>query len=239
MRHNLLISGGWAHDFGQTAPMLANIIDTGGVEEIRTTVTTELSETEERLRERQWDLISVYACWFRMLDSRYNESQRERWSRSCSQSLRDLLAGYRLRGTPLFALHTAPICFDDWPAWGTWMGGTWEWGQSFHPSPAVLTMRTTTVHPIVKGLGSFRIRDERYSRLSVAPASVVHLVSEADDRTSSDEPALWTNSAGLGRVVYDALGHDTESLSNDQHQTLIRRSIAWLCGKSDAEVGSI
>jgi type 1 glutamine amidotransferase len=196
----------------------------------------DLDEAERALRGQNWDVITVYACWFRMLDSRYSDFQRQRWARTCSLQLREALAMHRRRGTPLLAIHTAPICFDDWSEWSTWLGGAWQWGSSFHPEPDIMTIRPLSTHPIVAGIESFQIRDERYSRLHVDPSSEILLASVDSNPPGSSEPTLWINSTGPGRVVYDALGHDSASLENSCHQTLIRRGLAWLFGHDEDEV---
>jgi type 1 glutamine amidotransferase len=43
---------------------------------------------------------------------------------------------------------------------------------------------------------------------------------------------VWTHNYGTGRVVYDALGHDVESLSNPEHARLLRQSLAWIVGRN-------
>jgi type 1 glutamine amidotransferase len=49
---------------------------------------------------------------------------------------------------------------------------------------------------------------------------------------------VWIKQAG-GRVAYDALGHDVESLNVPAHATMIRRCAAWLLGEPDEVVARI
>ena len=231
-RSNLLITGGWAHDFVHTAPVLATIIDGTAAVSVKTDVVDDLDEAARALATRDFDVITVYACWFRMLDPRYSEENRARWSRTLTPELRAGLEEHRDSGRPLFAMHTAPICFDEWPQWGEWIGGAWQWGTSFHPAPAELTIDVVGDHPIVHGMSTFTITDERYSKLARSPQSAVQLASrplEAGD--TGTEPTLWVHDRPERRAVFNALGHSVSSLEHPNHRTLIRRSMAWLLGE--------
>lgn len=231
-RSNLLITGGWAHDFVHTAPVLATIIDGIEVVSVKTDVVDDLDEAARVLATRDFDVITVYACWFRMLDPRYSEENRARWSRTLTPELRAGLEEHRDSGRPLFAMHTAPICFDEWPQWGEWIGGAWQWGTSFHPAPAELTIDVVGDHPIVHGLSTFTITDERYSKLARSPQSAVQLASRPlESGDTGTEPTLWVHDRPERRAVFNALGHSVSSLEHPNHRTLIRRSMAWLLGE--------
>jgi type 1 glutamine amidotransferase len=56
---------------------------------------------------------------------------------------------------------------------------------------------------------------------------------------NSTQPTLWVNENNLGRVVYNALGHDLVSVSQLTHQQLIKRSALWACRAADFEVEAI
>ncbi len=45
--------------------------------------------------------------------------------------------------------------------------------------------------------------------------------------TGKDEPVVWVNSFGDGRVYNNVLGHDAEALSNPDFQQWIRRGVEW------------
>jgi len=231
-RSNLLITGGWAHDFVHTAPVLASITDGTDAVSVKTDVVDDLDEAARALATRDFDVITVYACWFRMLDPRYSEENRARWSRTLTPELRAGLEEHRDSGRPLFAIHTAPICFDEWPQWGEWIGGAWQWGTSFHPAPAELTIDVVGDHPIVHGLSTFTITDERYSKLARSPQSAVQLASRPlESGDTGTEPTLWVHDRPERRAVFNALGHSVSSLEHPNHRTLIRRSMAWLLGE--------
>mgnify|MGYP003352503036 CR=1 FL=1 len=67
---------------------------------------------------------------------------------------------------------------------------------------------------------------------------VTVLYSGETDKHEVPEPLVWIKQAG-GRVAYDALGHDVESLNVPAHATMIRRCVAWLLGEPDQVVARI
>ena len=131
-------------------------------------------------------------------------------------------------------MHTASICFDDWASWGLILGGAWEWGYSCHPSPEKLEVCVTDrQHPIGKGLPDFRVIDEVYCELTVHQSCRPILRSGGK---TGDQPLLWTHEPILGRVVYDALGHDVASLTERTHRRILERAMLWAAGRPDEEV---
>lgn len=223
---NLLITGGWAHPFDSAAPVLADIVDSTFGGRMHSTVVWDLPDARDALAIEDFDLITVFACWFTMRDPRYSAEQRATWARSIDQGLRDLLLAHRDAGRPLFAVHTATICFDEWPQWGEWLGGQWDWEASYHPPIGDVALTTGTNHPIVSGVSNFTVVDECYSKLNISPL-VLRLAEGRTKHHDAAECLLWCKDDG-GRVVYDALGHDVTSLRSDAHQRLIRHAVAWL-----------
>jgi len=223
---NLLITGGWAHPFDRAAPVLANIIDSTFEQRMQSTVVWDLPDARDALAVEDFDLITVFACWFTMRDPRYSAEQRTTWARSIDLDLRELLLAHRDAGRPLFAMHTATICFDEWPQWGEWLGGQWDWKASYHPPIGDVSLTARMHHPIVSGVGDFTVVDECYSKLNIS-SSVLRLAEGQTKHHDAAECLLWCKE-DRGRVVYDALGHDVASLTSDAHQRLIRQAVAWL-----------
>ncbi|CAB4885863.1 unannotated protein [freshwater metagenome] len=227
-RRQLIISGGWAHPFERTTPFLADVLRPAGFESV---IADDLDEAAAALADGQFDLITVYACWFGMSDKRY-DAVRSEWARTSSAELRDGIAAHLDAGRGVLALHTAPICFDDWDKWPGIVGGGWNWQRSWHPQPAEMSVEPDGDHPIVHGIHPFNVVDERYTDLDVSPDVDVIAWTVADDR----QAAIWTHSVGAARVVYDSLGHDERSLGHTDHVTVLRRCALWAAGATDAEV---
>jgi type 1 glutamine amidotransferase len=224
---NLIYTGGWAHPFDRTAPVLARVLEGANV---TTQITDRLATVRRALDVGTFDLFTVYACRFSMLDDRYTDDQRAEYAEQIPPEIRCAIDAHVRRGGAVLALHTATLCFDDWPEWQQLIGGGWIWGQSFHPAIDVVAVEPAAEHPIVHGLAGFAVEDEHYRFLDVAPTSTIVAVTPSD---GVSHPAMWT--AG-SRVFVDALGHDERSLTHPEHATVLRRAARWLTGASDAAV---
>jgi type 1 glutamine amidotransferase len=52
--------------------------------------------------------------------------------------------------------------------------------------------------------------------------------------TNKDEPIIWVNTYGKGRVYNNALGHDVKAMSDPNFHTWMRRGVIWAAtGKAD------
>jgi type 1 glutamine amidotransferase len=224
---NLIYTGGWAHPFERTAPVLARVLEGA---DVTSHITDRMDTVRRALDLGNFDLFTVYACRFSMLDARYTEEQRAEYAQQIPPDVRTAIESHVRRGGGVLALHTATLCFDDWPEWQQLIGGGWVWGQSFHPPLAVVDVEPTAEHPIVHGVEPFAVDDEHYRCLDVASGSTVLAVAPFEGVA---HPAMWT---GRPRVFVDALGHDERSLTHPAHATVLRRAARWLAGASDDAV---
>ncbi|NDG65918.1 MAG: hypothetical protein EBY23_03175 [Actinobacteria bacterium] len=210
---NLIITGGWAHEFSDSAEVLSKVLAAqpvnGGA--VHSTVVDGIDKAIHALQKNQFDVVTVYACWFTMTDERYNSEQRAQWARTTPVELREEIAAHLKRGGGLLVLHTGIICFTDWPEWPQYLGGSWNWGSSWHPAV-------------------------RYCELGVGPQAQVLLESDGPEGIQA---SMWTHEQGSARAVFSSLGHDHRSLNNLQHGRLLRRSIAWVGQHSDTVVREV
>ena len=109
----VVIVGGWAHPGEQTGPPLAEALESFG---LRSEVVADL-DAAAGLIDAGTDLVVVHACYFQMLDARYNDDQRRAYASLTPEPLRHAIGAHLEAGRPLLAMHTAPISFDDWPQW--------------------------------------------------------------------------------------------------------------------------
>jgi len=224
---NLIYTGGWAHPFERTAPVVADVLAGAHV---TSQITDCLATVRRALDLGNFDLLTVYACRFSMLDARYTDKQRAEYAERMPADVRRSIEAHIGRGGALLALHTATLCFDDWLGWQRLIGGGWVWGQTFHPPLDVVTVEPVGEHPIMFELEPFTVEDEHYRFLDVASATTVLAVTPSGGVA---HPAMWT--AGP-RVFVDALGHDERSLTHPAHSTVLRRAARWLNGANDAAV---
>ncbi|WP_449063880.1 ThuA domain-containing protein [Planomonospora algeriensis] len=215
MARNLILSGGPFHDFPATSAALAETLAEVGVEsDVTDDITGGLADAPE------YALITVNALRCRMTPD-HLAPHRDRWGLELPPQARTALLDHLERGGGLLCMHAASICFDDWQGWPRVLGGRWEWPKSHHPPLGWTTVRVHGDHPIVEGLRDFDLVDEVYSDLTILP-DVTPLAS------SMGQPLVWARPVRRGRLVYDALGHDTRSYDNPVHRTLLRRAAQWL-----------
>jgi type 1 glutamine amidotransferase len=234
---NLILTGGIRHPFADAAPALARILDGVG---IRSEIATDMEGGAARLTREAFDLVTVYALRWRMLGDEKYAPHRAEWAFSPSPTMRRALSDHITNGGGLFGLHTAALCFDDWPEWRDLLGGVWVWGQSFHPPRGPVVARATErTHPITSGLTAFETIDEVYSNLTLAADVAPLMTACASAGGMQDWPVLWARQFGRGRVVFDALGHDRGTLEHPAHRRVLARAGLWALGRPDDEVSAV
>lgn len=224
-KRNLILSGGIGHPFADGAHALADLLREVGV---ASEITEDIEAGLAALAGGAFDLLTVYTLRWRMLVGEKYAPHREKWAFSLSPEGRLNLAGFVARGGGLLGLHTAAICFDDWPEWKNLLGGTWVWGRSAHlPLGPVRVSTTGASHFVTSGVETFALRDEVYGNLDLAPDVEPLLV--ASDAAGS-WPVLWARQVGAGRAVTDLLGHDRLTIEHAVHRRILTRSAQWLLG---------
>lgn len=230
MTRNLIITGGIVHPFESSAPALAAILALHG---IASTVTEDVEGGLATLAE--YDLLTVYALRWTMTQHEKYARDRPRWGLSLSAAGRAAIIDHLERGGGLFGLHTATICFDDWPEWRGILGGAWVWGHSGHPPFGPVEARLDRRdHVLLRGLGDFTLNDEVYGDLAIEPD--VTALAHARAKGGAWHPILWERRVGQGRVVYDALGHDAAALEHPVHGRIVARAALRAAGRNDSDV---
>jgi type 1 glutamine amidotransferase len=225
-RRAVVVSGGPTHDFPATSASLVELLeDQGLVAEVHEDADAALCSLPGAT------LLVVNALQWTMASPGTPERYRtlaDTQGTSPSPAARAAFAAHLNTGGGLLAVHTASICFDDWPEWGAALGGVWLWGRSSHPPLGEVGVKVAAPgHPLVAGLADFTITDEVYSDLELAPHLEPLLVADG-------QPLLWAREHGGGRVVYDALGHHPPSYGVPEHREIVRRAIRWAAGAERA-----
>ena len=135
------------------------------------------------------------------------------------------------RGGALLGIHTASICFSDWPEWSSLLGGRWVWGNSWHPPPEAITV-TPNEDGALAHLPPFEVQDELYSDLLLEPGAQV-LAHGLCATVPTPQPIVWSHTVGAGRVIYDALGHDSQSIYHSPHAQLLCETVKWALDGAD------
>ena len=230
---NLLLTGGIVHPFDSGASAMSGVLRNHGVE---STVTEDIEGGLADLGRDRFDLLTLYALRWSMKDDKY-APHRARWALTLSSAAREAVVTHVQSGGGLLGVHTASICFDDWPEWRSILGGTWVWGQSGHPPLGPVNVHITEPeHPLTRGLSDFTLIDEVYGDLALEPDVVPLMQATAVNGSRGTHPMLWERRVGLGRVVYDALGHDAQSIEHPLHARILARCALWALGRPEADV---
>ena len=217
----LILSGGIFHDFHASSQALAEMLAPLG---ITSRIETDMEAGLASLADSPVDLVTMNALRWEMIGEKY-DPYRETEAYSPSPTARAALSTYLAQGGALLGLHTASICFSDWPEWTALLGGHWVWGTSWHPQPEAVTVAPSPENPLLSPQ-SFNVFDELYTDLSLSPNTEV-LASATSAAMPQPQPVMWRHQHTGGRVVYDALGHDRESLLQPDHANALREMVRW------------
>ncbi len=222
MSHShLILVGGIFHDFRASAETLADVLEPLGVE---SRIEADIDAGLASLAEEPVDLLTVNALRWEMIGEKY-DPYRDAEAYSPPSKTRAAFEAHLSSGGALLGLHTASICFSDWPEWGSLLGGHWVWGTSWHPPPESVTVTPTKDAPL-SHLLPFEVQDELYTDLSLEPGVRV-LAYGHSTAMPTPQPVVWSHKVGAGRVIYDALGHDGDSLNHPSHAQLLRDTVSW------------
>ena len=233
---NLILYGGIFHPFKESSEAIAAQFSHLGVE---SEISNDIEAGLEQLESGRFNLLTVNALRWKMEAEKY-DPYRDEWCFSLSESGRKIIDDFVCGGGGLIGMHTASICFDDWPLWPRILGAAWEWGHSFHPPAGpVDVIIYEEIHPVTKDLTDFSIGyDEIYHHLKME-RNVDCLLSAIADHEHGPQPLLWAHEYGQGRVVYDALGHDADSVNHPVHSLVLKRAAMWALAYPDEEVEAI
>lgn len=223
----LVLAGGspHAHDFAAIGDALVDLAGAAGHAVERS---DDPAAAADRLAsDPPVDVLVIDGLWWRMDGDAYDE-WRDEYAYRISPDTRDALAGHVRDGGGLVAMHTAPICFDDWPEWGHVLGGAWQWGTSSHPPRGPVEADIVADHPVVAGVGrSISIVDEVYGDLAMK-GRVEVLATARRSPDDDEQPVVWAHRYGDGRVVFDGFGHDASSIRHADNARIIAQAITWV-----------
>ncbi len=132
-------------------------------------------------------------------------------------------------GTGLVVAHGASGAFINDSEWRTEFAKLCAGGWRKEDSQRKMHELTLTVqrdHAITRGMNSLEHgRDQLHQNLILTEGSEV-LVTAFDGR-EMDEPIIWANYYGEGRVVQCALGHNAAAMRRDGFRTLFVRCVEW------------
>lgn len=237
MAENLILIGGIYHPFEESSAALAECLGDVG---ILSTITMDIESGLEQLASGdRFSLLTIYALRFSMVQHEKYGPYRDEWAFSLSEAGQTAIRSHVEQGGGLLAMHTASICFDNWPEWRDILGGAWDWSRSFHPeiSPIHVDIASKD-HAIMSNLNDFDVTDEIYHHLAPLPDVEPLLTAQASEE-EGPQTIMWARRLGQGRVVYDGLGHDAASVRNATHQRILKRAALWALQQPEDELRAI
>jgi type 1 glutamine amidotransferase len=142
-------------------------------------------------------------------------------------------------GKGLVVLHHALASYQDWPDYAAIAGGKYllkpesahgfDWPASTYRHDVEFTVRIAARdHPVTRGLEDFRILDETYHALRVAPDTTTLLVT---GEPTSHPVVGWTRNEGKARVACIQGGHDRHAFDHPSFRRLLGQAIRWTAGR--------
>ena len=212
-----------AHDWKETSQALKEFLEEGGRIKVDITATPSKDLTDENLA--KYDVLVL----------NYKDtpggSPESRWSDANKEAFLKAVRG----GKGLVVYHFASSAFTkpNWDEFEKAVAGGWR-TQGFHgPAHAFTVKKTDVKHPISEGLPAQfdHTIDELYQNSMLTPGSEVLATAYSDPGkprgTGKDEPVIWVNHYGKGRVYENVLGHDTKAMADPNYQKWMRRGVIW------------
>lgn len=137
-------------------------------------------------------------------------------------------------GRGIVSIHHAVVDYTDWPWWYEQVtGGKYfiaphpSFGASENSAEVEMTVRPVGRHPVVEGVGEFRIVDEPYRKMWRSPR--IQVLMETD-HPANDRPIVYVGPSEKSRAVYIQLGHGRRAHNNPAYQRLVRNAVRWAAG---------
>jgi sialate O-acetylesterase len=226
----LIITGDHGHAWKETTKILSDFLAEGGRVKVDVTTTPRSDLTDDNLAKYDVLLLNYKDTDKGAPETRWSEANKEAFLKAVRE------------GKGLVVFHHASSAFTkpNWDEFEKAIAGGWR-AQGFHGPKHVFTVKKTDIkHPISEGLPSEfeHTTDELYQNSVMVPGSTVLATAYSDPAkprgTGKDEPVIWVNHYGKGRVYENVLGHDAAAMADPKFQEWMRRGVIWAAtGKVD------
>jgi sialate O-acetylesterase len=226
----LIITGDHGHAWKDTTKVLSDVIGAGGKVKVDVTTVPSKDLTDENLGRYDVLLLNYKDTPSGAPETRWSEANKQAFLKAVRE------------GKGLVVYHHASSAFTkpNWEEFEKAIAGGWR-SQGFHGPPHEFTVQKTDAkHAISEGLpAEFKhTTDELYQNSVMVPGSIVLATAYSDPKkprgTGKDEPVIWVNTYGQGRVYENVLGHSVEAMSDPIFRDWMRRGVIWAAtGKVD------
>jgi type 1 glutamine amidotransferase len=222
----LLITGDHGHNWKETTPFLKDVLTKAG-HSVDVTETPSVDLISSKLA--KYDVLLFN---YRNTPNGAKSNPASVWSDDNKKAFVEAIHD----GKGLVVYHHASSAFtgtsDFDKEFEKLSAGGWR-KQGHHGQMHEFTVNVQKEHPITRGIKSFNHgRDELYQNSLTTEGSEILVTAYSDKskdpkNTGKEEPMVWTNKYGKGRVVQNALGHDVTAMKGSGFQTLLIRCTEW------------
>ncbi len=213
-----------AHDWKGTTQALTEILSAKDRVVVESTATPAKDLNDENLAKYDVLLLNYKETPQGAEDTKWSDDNKKAFLKAVHDG-----------GKGLVVHHFASAAFakPNWEEFERAIAGGWR-TQGFHgPKHEFVVKRTEAKHPISDGAPATfdHVIDELYQNSLLFPGTTVLATAFSDPKkpkgTDKDEPVIWVNTYGKGRVFNNALGHDTAAMSDPNYQIWLRRGVEW------------
>jgi type 1 glutamine amidotransferase len=220
-----------AHKWQETSKALEDFLEKDGRIAVDITATPSKDLTDDNLAKYDVLLLNYKETPNGPPESRWSDSNKQAFLKGVSEG----------KGLVVYHFGSSAFTKPNWDEFEKAVAGGWR-TQGFHGPAHVFTVKKTDAkHPITEGMAApefIHTIDELYQNSMMVPGNVVLATAFSDPSkprgTGKDEPVVWVNNYGKGRVYENVLGHNLEAMADPKYQDLMRRGVIWVAtGKAD------
>ncbi len=211
-----------AHDWRATSQALKEVLSEGGGMTVDVTETPAKDLTDENLKNYDVFILDYRDTDKGGPDTKWSDANKEAFLKAVRE------------GKGLVSYHFASSAFTN-PNWEEFEKALGGWRkQGFHgPAHAFKVKKTDADHPISAGMAAEfdHAIDELYQNSMLPEGAVVLATAYSDPEkpkgTGKDEPVIWVNRYGEGRIFTCVLGHDVAAIKDPNVSAWLRRGARW------------
>jgi len=138
-------------------------------------------------------------------------------------------------GGGLMYFHFTGGAFENWPEYRQIAGRVWNPEFRGHDPYQEFTVQITQKdHPIMTGIGDFKIIDELYTCLD--GEREIDVLAEAKSSVDGKMyPIAFVFPEGKGRAFHTVLGHDGKAFNASELTTMLQNAALW-CAKRESQI---
>ena len=174
-------------------------------------------------RESDRDFYDV-AVFYNMHKQGPEDENRPGWMGRPRQALESWVS----TGKGIVMLHHAILAFPDWEPWVQMVGVEADTFDTFSHNETMGIQVVDSDHPITRGVSDWEMIDETY--VMGEPDSDSHLLL-VTDHPKCMRSIGWTRQYNDTRVFCFQSGHDNQTWSHENFQTVLARGILWAAGR--------